>query len=167
MSFQIHYKDHKLEKMGGSNNSMIYKILDPSGKETKKVLKLVPHHSHSHSHECKHLKNEYEILKKTKHTHIIESTYFFENIKVHNTLGCAIELELAQQDLFSLIESLYPDVLDLNFLHQIFKDLAGALEYLHETLGVTHNDIKLENILIDEECKAKLADFGFADSGSP
>jgi len=45
---------------------------------------------------------------------------------------------------------------------RIFDQLVDAVSYLHEN-GVAHRDIKLENILLDEETlEVALADFGFA-----
>ncbi|XP_076817218.1 testis-specific serine/threonine-protein kinase 6-like [Clavelina lepadiformis] len=42
-----------------------------------------------------------------------------------------------------------------------FRQLASALDYLHRH-GVAHRDIKIENILIDQDNNIKLCDFGFS-----
>lgn len=42
-----------------------------------------------------------------------------------------------------------------------FHQMISGLEYLHNQ-GMSHRDLKLENILIDHEFKLKIADFGFA-----
>lgn len=41
------------------------------------------------------------------------------------------------------------------------RDVAEALEYLHG-LGVVHRDVKASNVLLDEQGRAHLADFGIA-----
>lgn len=43
----------------------------------------------------------------------------------------------------------------------IFGQLCLAVAYVHEQ-GVVHWDLKLENGLLDERCRIKLGDFGFA-----
>jgi serine/threonine protein kinase len=45
----------------------------------------------------------------------------------------------------------------------IFKELMKTIGQIH-SLGYVHRDVKLENILIDESFRMKLADFGFARS---
>ena len=44
---------------------------------------------------------------------------------------------------------------------RIFFQILTAIEYLH-SLGVSHRDIKLENVLFANEKDIKLIDFGFS-----
>ncbi|KAI7882086.1 kinase-like domain-containing protein [Mucor mucedo] len=45
---------------------------------------------------------------------------------------------------------------------RIFIQLAQAIQYLHEEAKVCHKDLKLENILFDQDNNVKLCDFGLA-----
>jgi serine/threonine protein kinase len=45
-------------------------------------------------------------------------------------------------------------------IRKYFLGLIHAIEYCHDCASVMHRDIKLENILIDENDQVKLADFG-------
>jgi BR serine/threonine kinase len=44
----------------------------------------------------------------------------------------------------------------------LFRDLIYGVDYLHSR-GICHRDLKAENILLDVNGRAKIADFGFAD----
>lgn len=45
-------------------------------------------------------------------------------------------------------------------LWKYFRDLITGLNYLHECAGIIHRDIKPENLLIDDNDKIKISDFG-------
>ncbi|KAI7905190.1 kinase-like domain-containing protein [Cokeromyces recurvatus] len=51
---------------------------------------------------------------------------------------------------------------ETTMIKSIFIDLCKALYYLHEEVKVCHKDLKLENILLDQDGRAKLCDFGLA-----
>ena len=44
----------------------------------------------------------------------------------------------------------------------LFTELCFAVKYLHKTKGIIHRDIKLDNVLLDENCHVRLSDFGFS-----
>ncbi len=53
------------------------------------------------------------------------------------------------------------DKITLNVVAAVFSDVAHALEVAHEN-GVLHLDIKLTNVLIDGQGRAKVVDFGLS-----
>lgn len=60
----------------------------------------------------------------------------------------------------TLGEALAKRMLATEEVRRYFRDLISALEYCHDVAGVIHRDIKPENILIDQNDRVKLADFG-------
>ncbi|CAC5393868.1 TSSK [Mytilus coruscus] len=77
---------------------------------------------------------EFEAFLSLKHENIVE----------------AIEIIEAEEFAFVLME------------FAEFGDIVKAVEYCH-SIGIAHNDIKLENVLLSNGC-VKLPDFGFAKS---
>ncbi|ORZ33895.1 kinase-like domain-containing protein [Catenaria anguillulae PL171] len=61
----------------------------------------------------------------------------------------------------SIRDVLQSGVLEEKYIVVIVREVVNALSYLHKT-GIIHRDIKAANILLTEEGKVKLCDFGVA-----
>ncbi|PPQ98612.1 hypothetical protein CVT24_003945 [Panaeolus cyanescens] len=86
---------------------------------------------------------------------------------LHKQLSIAQEQERlvvtrrASHDLFECIEQSADKRLTEPQAQYVFSQVVDAVLYL-ETLGITHRDIKDENLVIDKDLKVKLIDFGSA-----
>ena len=87
-------------------------------------------------------------LKEVLHVESMHYAYLVLEYAKKGSLGSFIDrgIRLSQQSVFSVI-----------------KQIAGALRYLHDN-GFVHQDIKPGNILVDENGRAILADFGIGHS---
>ena len=100
------------------------------------------------------MKREIEILRSLSHPSIIK---LISVVNTHSThIGIVIEL-VSGGDLFSLLQRL--TVLHEAEAYRLFDQLVDVVSYLH-ALGITHRDLKLENILLDRKQRIKLIDFG-------
>lgn len=65
------------------------------------------------------------------------------------------------KNLSSFIKSRPNKKIDEREAHDIFKQVCEALNHLHKK-GISHLDLKLTNIMIDDRGRVKLIDFGFS-----
>ncbi len=113
------------------------------------------------------VKNEVEIMKNLNHPNIINLIDFSDTEEHTKPNGVStpvfyLALELANGgELFDFIAQTgkFSEKVARYYFHQ----LCDAFEYLHGN-GVSHRDMKPENVMLDNEFNLKLADFGFSSS---
>lgn len=111
--------------------------------------------------------NEVEVMKNLSHPNIVNLLDFNDTAEYCKPNGVKaavfyLALELANGgELFDFIAQTgkFSEKVARYYFHQ----LCDAFEYLHGN-GVSHRDMKPENIMLDSEYNLKLADFGFASS---
>lgn len=67
-------------------------------------------------------------------------------------------------DMFDLISKNNGGIADPRLRKHMFTQVLKSVQYLHEKVGYAHMDIKLENLLLGNDMKIKLIDFGLAHS---
>lgn len=97
---------------------------------------------------------EIKILKLMKHENIIEMFYFY-----HCKNKIYLVFEFMETDLCKIISS-KQELSEEHVLYFVIQILNG-LNALHCS-GIIHRDLKPANILVNTDCKLKLADFGLS-----
>ncbi|KAI1892892.1 hypothetical protein AGOR_G00138200 [Albula goreensis] len=103
-----------------------------------------------------HIQREIEIISSLKHPNIIRIHEVFESKD-----KIVIVMEYASQgELYDYVNERrrLPEAEARN----IFRQITSAVHYCHKN-GVVHRDLKLENILLDQDFNVKLADFGLSN----
>ena len=102
------------------------------------------------------LRREVEIQCRLKHPNIVRLYGYF-----HDTKSVYLILEfLAQGELFKLVAKNGGTVSE-STCKKYLQDIARAISYMHER-HVIHRDIKLENVLVGDDGRLRVADFGWA-----
>ncbi|HPZ82790.1 MAG TPA: serine/threonine-protein kinase, partial [Thermogutta sp.] len=94
---------------------------------------------------------EAQLLASLQHPHVIT---IYDVVKSRGWLI----LELMRT---SLQKSIEKGPIDLDFLREILIGSLEALDFLHRN-GIVHGDIKPSNLLLDNQGRVKLGDFGLA-----
>ena len=113
------------------------------------------------------VKNEVEIMKTLNHPNLINLLDFWDSAEYKKANGAKapvfyLALELANGgELFDFIAQTgkFSEEVSRYYFHQ----LCDAFEYLHGN-GVSHRDMKPENVMLDSEFNLKVADFGFSSN---
>lgn len=147
----------RLSKLGSGGTANVYLVRDMKTNEeyAAKVLKS----------ENVDFEKEVNILKLINHPNIINIKGGGIGSIVKNCVpGPNVQyiiLELAKKgELFDYV-FLPKEGFGEKFGRYIFKKILSGLNACHEA-GIAHRDLKMENVMLDENFNPKLADFGFA-----
>lgn len=102
------------------------------------------------------LYQEISIHKSLNHPFICR---YFSDIETDHLLIVIIEL-IEGTNLLDLVNK--NRGLQMNEVQNIFSQLLIAVEYLHNECNISHRDLKLENVMIDNFGHIRLLDFGFS-----
>ncbi|PKA59174.1 Calmodulin-binding receptor-like cytoplasmic kinase 3 [Apostasia shenzhenica] len=107
--------------------------------------------------------NEVELLAKIEHRNLVKLLGYTEK---GNEQIIVTEF-VSNGTLREHLDGLHGHILDLNQRLEIAIDVAHALTYLHlyAEKTIIHRDVKASNILLTENLRAKVSDFGFARTG--
>ena len=145
------------DRIGGGRMSSVYHALDKVAGDAPVAVKLLDT-QHPHPIKREFFKRETTALKQLRHPNIVS----LQQSGWSDTEGCFfLILDYVPYSLDSYLKGdsgLPPGCFDS---YRAIRELAGAVAHAH-THDVIHRDIKPSNILIDENGRPQLADFGIS-----
>ena len=108
------------------------------------------------------VEEEIRILKELNHPNIVR---LYDTIDTPKHLYLIMEL-IKGRSLLSYVRSLHEKVISEDDAIVIFKQILSGIQYCHSK-GISHRDIKMDNIILDNRFNVKIIDFGFATRQIP
>jgi len=153
-----HYERYFIGKRIGQGAYAVVKAGIDTRNNQKVAIKIYDKKNLKDIQRRKGVRREIKLLERMKHDNIIRLYEAFDNKKqvflvMDNVSGGSLH---------SLLKSKPNRQLRESEAKNIFGQIASAIKYCHSK-NITHRDIKLENILLDENKQnIKLIDFGFS-----
>lgn len=119
------------------------------------AVKIIDKRSARKDYVMKFLPRELEIAVLVKHPNVI-----YTHDVLYEGESVFILMDYAERgDLLQMIQAC--GEISEEKAKQMFKEMSEAIKYLHD-LGITHRDLKCENILIMRDKRIVVSDFGFS-----
>mmetsp|Transcript_19059 Transcript_19059/g.19061 ORF Transcript_19059/g.19061 Transcript_19059/m.19061 type:complete len:194 (+) Transcript_19059:9-590(+) len=134
----------------------LYLVAEHLPTSTKVAIKILKKKTISENRILSKVKREIKVLKNFHHPHIIR---LYEVIESPSNLALVLEY-LPGGEVYTYLDrnGKIPEDRTRVYVQQIIS----GVEYIHN-MRLTHRDIKLENLLLDEFGSIKLADFGLSN----
>jgi hypothetical protein len=144
-----------VEKLGAGGMGSVYRAIpEDSAGERSVAIKVMNPEVFEDEEFCRRFRREVGITSRLNHPAVLRVLDWGEQDR---RLYMIMELIKGS----TLKKELVPGGLDLRTFMEIFRPILEGLEFAHEQ-GVVHRDIKPENIMITENRRLKIMDFGLA-----
>ena len=150
----FHHRYLLVAALGSGASAEVWKAKDTRANNLTVALKIFSQHAEMDSYGLQNFEREFTTVYNMKHSHLLPPTgydicdgrpylimQYCENGSASTMAG-----RMEEDDL-------------IKFLH----DVAAGLEYLHDH-NIIHQDIKPDNILLDDNCNFMVTDFGISVS---
>ncbi|KAJ1973789.1 hypothetical protein H4R34_004957 [Dimargaris verticillata] len=141
--------------------------MDPQTHSTQKLAAKIVRKDRMEDADQEHvqdsLQHEVRLLRRLSHPNILRHV---DTIETPLTTVIITEL-CAQGNLLDYIGRHGSPGLPEACARSLFVQIARGVHYLHTQAGVVHRDLKLDNVLLDDEHAAKLCDFGLSQPLMP
>ena len=146
------------KELGIGSFGIVYLVTHKKTK-AKYALKVIDKTLPENLEEKKNFNREVEIMYKLNHPNIVKLYGHFEDERY-----CYFIMQfIPNKNLLYLIKD-NGNNKNIKLIASVMKDLINAIYYLHNMKPtIIHRDIKPENILLDENNKAYLTDFGWSN----
>ncbi len=150
----LHYKI--IEKLGEGGMGVVY-LAEDTKLERKVAIKFLPHHISANSEERERFKVEAKAAAALSHTNIA-TIYAIEETDDE------MFISMEYIDGFELEDKIKTGPIPTEEVINIATQVAEGLDAAHKK-GIVHRDIKSGNIMINQDGKVKIMDFGLAKVG--
>ena len=148
-----------IKELGVGSFGKVYLVYHKKTKH-KFALKSIDKLDEVNYEEKSYFSREIEIMYKLNHPNICKLFSHFED----NNYCYFLLQYIPNGSAFDLIPQIGKKQQNMKLIASVMKDLISAIYYLHNMQPtIVHRDIKPENILLDENSKAYLTDFGWSN----
>lgn len=157
------FHDYKITKYIGCGSSCIVVLVVDTKTNFKYAAKIISIADVEDKNMKKSIKREIDIISRLNHPNIIKIQESFKLTTNEDEYYVIIMEYCENGDLLAhAIKHMFKSEYEKK---KIIYDVLDAIRYLHEN-GISHGDIKSENILLDSQNSPKLCDFGFCSTSS-
>lgn len=155
------FHEYKVVKQLANGSTSIVILVEHEQTHEKFVAKIISKEDAIKNDFLESTMNEIKVLKSISHPHIVKFQEWFE-MKNEEEEYIVIIMEYCENgDLLTYATN--QKTCNKTLLKTIVIEFLEAVQYLHHK-GISHGDIKPENVLLDSNFSPKLCDFGFCNT---
>jgi len=159
---QHNVANFKIDKVLGQGSYAIVKLALDKHSNQKVAVKIYEKYRLIDPRKMKNVRREIQLLENINHPNVIKMNYSFDTAK---QIYIIMEY-VGQTSLHSFIKGRMGKKLEELEVKRLFKEVVQGISYCHSK-NIVHRDIKMENILIDDNKNIKIIDFGFSICATP